>query len=856
MPTGNDSSKSFVLIDPDAVDFTSPSNAEYIAGGDQLRNINSYAYLLAIAEEIFKSGEEHKEAIENLKSYNLLIRFQAHNKINDKFEYDHEMAYGDFYTLFINALERDCENKLFEKNEMLTQIVRAAYLNDNKALERAAIMNARTIENVVHTEKKGAEKKITKNLNKGEKKVNEITPQDTNFAKNKLKSIAVNIVVEATKDKPRSKLGELSRHFAKSGKYDFKPMSTTSLVSIRKYTNTHFGEAVELRKGTQAQYHQGKPRVAPTYLRKVNDNKDVNNPDKITDLYINNLGRDRFAASDKLADKKDIHERIFESRLTAVLETAEIGCIFQIISGPLNELEKLQVADGRKIIFEKVQNSWFVHFSDEEGVLQRKPIAAFTDVGGPGITVLNKLNNETLPVTVVGSDRDILKTVTLSFCNGLIIPDARSNLAVITLPADHGLMDKKFVTRLSEKADAKAAFQEMFDIVNGAGKVPVQDFYISEKVEKLLYGVNGDDSLDAASKEEEITDLLNASFKKILGIDNPMRSDKKLSQAEQQAVYFHFMKYELSNFIIEKIKPKEFNMSCKDGIDRGGVSSAYCHLIKSIELNMPISNAEFDRALHASATNIKGRGVNNNSLLIWNAINGYIEGFQKQGRELAREPSAKNNVTAISGIPAWLVEWRNKNAPKNTKRYFMNELESYARGRENLNQHAFFARKDGLTDKVIKLSVTKKLLALLESGTVLEFSKEERKALEDGKLGKLHKDIMKGMGLSLYTKDYFIKKLEAYKAVRNNPEKEGINEFQGINSFPGKSKKEKILAVDLIINYLKVGERPVLSLMQWCALNDGRLGKIIKEMKKMGIDLSELKPIPHEKQHSTGNFCF
>src|SRR5690606_4438159 len=126
------------------------------------------------------------------------------------------------------------------------------------------------------------------------------------------------------------------------------------------------------------------------------------------------------------------------------------------------------------------------------------------------------------------------------------------------------------------------------------------------------------------------------------GIDPDSDPDFQISPAQRQAVWFHFNKFELPNYIIQTLQPESINFSCKDAIDRGGVSSAYYNLVKSFETDHPLSREEFDQALHAAPAMVKGRGMNHHLKMIWNTVDAYVNA----------------NYQAIYEDPqkAWLIE--------------------------------------------------------------------------------------------------------------------------------------------------------------------------------------------------------
>ncbi|PJE13583.1 hypothetical protein [Legionella sp.] len=210
------------------------------------------------------------------------------------------------------------------------------------------------------------------------------------------------------------------------------------------------------------------------------------------------------------------------------------------------------------------------------------------------------------------------------------------NLVVITLPADKGLMHQSEFLKTTDQHDFKETFDEFFKIASQdkTAKNATKDFYISAEARSLIF----------RNEEKELKKLLQKSFAKI-GIEE----GKPLTSAQRQAVWFHFIKFELTNHILEKLDPNSVNFSCKDAIDRGGVSSAYYNLMKSIEAKVPLTREEFERALHAAPTVVKARGMNHHSKIIWNTVDAYIN----------------NNFDTIFNDPklAWMIEWRDLNCP-------------------------------------------------------------------------------------------------------------------------------------------------------------------------------------------------
>ncbi len=318
----------------------------------------------------------------------------------------------------------------------------------------------------------------------------------------------------------------------------------------------------------------------------------------------------------------------------------------------------------------------------------------------------------------LGRDRDIINregTYEKQLTDELEkLENRHENVAVITLPADKGLMDRNY----GESLDASLVFSRILRIANNTSNEPIKDFYISNKTKQLLYGVDpvNKDSYNKAEENKVLNELLDATYKK-LGIDKEQQ--KNLNPDQVQAIYFHFIKFELTHFIIDKLKPETFNMSCKDAIDRGGVSSAYYNLMKSLDEKPPMTEEEFHRALHAAPTLVKGRGMNDHVMLIWNAVDKYLKGNNP--------PSHK---------PDWLIKWRDDNSA-------IEELNKYITNREKFKIGLFGEFKSA---EETKFSAAIKLRDYLDPNPNkprIKPSPEEREAWKHGELGKIYNKMVK-----------------------------------------------------------------------------------------------------------------
>ncbi|CDZ76510.1 hypothetical protein BN59_00780 [Legionella massiliensis] len=225
------------------------------------------------------------------------------------------------------------------------------------------------------------------------------------------------------------------------------------------------------------------------------------------------------------------------------------------------------------------------------------------------------------------------------------LENRHDNIAVITLPADTGLMSSSDYKKTKDSHNYQAVYDEFLQIASQDPDLEreVKDFYISDKVRKHLFAdEQGRYSIE--TEKVHLQRLLDNSFR-ALGIGK----GTQLSSAQRQAVWFDFIKFELPNYITETLEPNSINFSCKDAIDRGGVSSAYYNLMKSFTLGCPLTREEFDRALHAAPAMVKARGMNHHLDIIWNAVDAYLA----------------NNYDEVNQNEGqrWLIEWRDVNCP-------------------------------------------------------------------------------------------------------------------------------------------------------------------------------------------------
>lgn len=221
------------------------------------------------------------------------------------------------------------------------------------------------------------------------------------------------------------------------------------------------------------------------------------------------------------------------------------------------------------------------------------------------------------------------------------LEDRHSNLAVITLPADGGLLTRRHVADSRSILSKALAVREIKALALDDSSM---DFHISNKIRTKI-GLN----------EVKIDELLEESLKK-LGLTGDGHT--MISPAQRQALMFHFIKFELTSFIIERLSPEAVNFTCKDAIDRGGAHSLYFNLLKSLEPGRtPMTKKEFMEGLDAAPTYVKGRAMNTHANLVWNAVDKYIAAHTETDERFQE-----------GGNMRWLVEWRDSNRPKKERK--------------------------------------------------------------------------------------------------------------------------------------------------------------------------------------------
>ncbi|CAM3026256.1 Uncharacterised protein [Legionella steigerwaltii] len=455
---------------------------------------------------------------------------------------------------------------------------------------------------------------------------------------------------------------------------DYKPQHGTSLSTVRRYKYKTDDDPVEYRFGTQGQRDHGEARHSPLFERFLTaqehirryelkrnkkervekepikeDQVQVDRPnvaqvkdtddDKITHVYFNLLGRDR-------GDPEGLKEKALTEKLEELEEHNDNG----VIRGKKNIAVITLPADQglmSKDHYTRTKTKHNIHDVKEEflRIAQEAP-------EGRDLHLMDKLPSHEELQKLKGSyiycntsDEKNLKNLYYIKSDGAL---QKVNIK------DFSQFEKKLNDLNKEEASSLRLNDKQIETLitaYGGHKPPeltkIKDFHISRRIrEKIFCDKNGKYSPE--TEAEILNDLIEKSFK---AVRKPDQQSDRLSDAERQAVYFHFIKYELPNHILTSLKPKSFNFTCKDAIDRGGVASAYYNLIKSFEPSreFSMSREEFEQALHAAPTMVKGRGMNHHIKLLWNAVDAYVTANYEQ---------LKNDESK-----AWLIEWRDFNCP-------------------------------------------------------------------------------------------------------------------------------------------------------------------------------------------------
>lgn len=197
-------------------------------------------------------------------------------------------------------------------------------------------------------------------------------------------------------------------------------------------------------------------------------------------------------------------------------------------------------------------------------------------------------------------------------------------VTVITLPADSSTFFKGFDLHQGKALlhyDDKNNFESLggfFEEVYSCILNDRDDFVIPIEVKRKIFG-NYDLEM---SIRKHLVDLFHAAAIEILGTA-AANEHTMISMEQRQAIYFHFVKHKLTRFIVSKLKPKFFNISCKDAIDRAGVHNLWNILCGRIESDTAMTLLEFETILNIPAILVKDRPINDHVNALANVLGHY-----------------------------------------------------------------------------------------------------------------------------------------------------------------------------------------------------------------------------------------
>jgi hypothetical protein len=193
--------------------------------------------------------------------------------------------------------------------------------------------------------------------------------------------------------------------------------------------------------------------------------------------------------------------------------------------------------------------------------------------------------------------------------------NADLGVAVITLPADGKFFYRDFDPEhgYSRKKHTDESLRFVLDECIDSIQHNKNDFYLSEDVRRAVFG-------DIAEEKDKIKELFWESVEDVL--PGGLNGDTIVDPAQRQAILFHFIKFHLTDHILNKLEPSTYNISCKDNIDRGGVHNLwYEYNLKLRDKSVArITQEEFERDFYSSALLVKERAINHHRTALWNVL--------------------------------------------------------------------------------------------------------------------------------------------------------------------------------------------------------------------------------------------
>lgn len=470
-------------------------NPDHIHTDDELRNINSFEFLQHLADKIPESLRD-QPGFEDVYQHCRSIE-KSGKVISVTYSADH--PYGNYYTEFLFALEKEIkvlrkmrddakrdnnENQLEYANtklKNLDDLVEAIYSNPNYALERSYGMIRETVQNVRQTDEDALKEAVKERLKKGGAEATQ-------------RKYGKNVTM------PRKAEYKMER-FKGNYSANFTPMMTTSQPSIVNLSYKSPNDPVQLRFGTQGQIVD-------------------------SDIHVNAIFQHRLEAQHRrYAEKMKAYELAYQVKLGScdLLVSNKEPTLATLMDLPLNSNAAF-IQYGDKYYYVNIHACICKELSlnDIQARLIKKGFTtAKLQPGNPMTIPPKQLESLERNITTIHTDTKITKATPPQFThiyfNNLSRVGSQhayvdyerknredditnklenlekdyENIAVITLPSDNGLMNHHHASNhtLPTKPNYADTYNRLLNIANGTSTEDYSgDFFISEKVKKVLYG--------------------------------------------------------------------------------------------------------------------------------------------------------------------------------------------------------------------------------------------------------------------------------------------------------------------------------------------------------------------------------
>jgi hypothetical protein len=218
-------------------------------------------------------------------------------------------------------------------------------------------------------------------------------------------------------------------------------------------------------------------------------------------------------------------------------------------------------------------------------------------------------------------------------------------VAVVSLPADCEWFlrgyDKHKGTFKKGPIDTMST-RDLFNQILSSIENNVNDFYLSKELRAALGWSH--DGVMALNCEREF----KASLMTVLNYNN-FDIPLELNSEQRQALLFDFTKYRFPKLLAERLGVSSMNMTCKDGIDRGGIGTTWFMVQEALDQNAGITQEAFMAHLYGPALLVKERVTNEHRHILWHALLTQYSHYPKRFED------------ANMG---WMVQWLENNKPE------------------------------------------------------------------------------------------------------------------------------------------------------------------------------------------------